>query len=218
MNRKFSFNSPPPCGPPVRSRSLGSTARAGPRSLAPEGFNLHTRLRVGLGPPRLAGPRPAAQPPGLGPPAAARAPSLPSLPAGGALRRPSALRRSAHPLPAERCSLGPQSVTCSARRARAGADRQTDRHSSFAGGRRPWPAGEEPRARVGGLRGWGPWRGRGWVRVRRVGDCVAPRNPLGLTPYQLRLGRLWGSAGGARGLERDLPHRGHPHNQGPVPA
>ncbi|OBS70063.1 hypothetical protein A6R68_01397, partial [Neotoma lepida] len=79
-------------------------------------------------------PRPAAQPPGLGPPAAARAPSLPSLPAGGALRSPSALRRCAHPLPAERCSLGPQSVTCSARRARAGTDRQTDTPASQQAG------------------------------------------------------------------------------------
>jgi hypothetical protein len=36
---------------------------------------------------------------------------------------------------------------------------------------------------------------------------VAPRNSLGLT---LRLGRFGGQLGGARGLERNLPQRGHP--------
>ncbi|KAM7325347.1 hypothetical protein ACRRTK_015600 [Alexandromys fortis] len=55
--------------------------------------------------------------------------------AAPSLRRPSAHRRCAHPLPAERCSPWPQSVTCSARRARAGADG----HPSFSGGQCPWP-------------------------------------------------------------------------------
>lgn len=129
-NRKFSFNSLPPSEPPVRSRSVGSPARAGPRSLAPEGFNLHTRRRAGLGPPGPAGPRPAAQPPGLGPPAAARAPSFPGLPAGGAFPPPSLRPPPLCPPPARRALLPVAAVTCSARRARAGADG----HPSFLGG------------------------------------------------------------------------------------
>lgn len=129
-NRKFSFNSPPPSGPPVPSRSLGSTARTGPRCFAPEDFNLHTRRRVGPRPRGSQVPAPPCSLPASGP--QSRPETRASPRAGGRAApslRPPSLRRCAHPLPAERGSPRRQSVTCSARRARAGADRQTDRQT-----------------------------------------------------------------------------------------
>lgn len=72
---------------------------------------------------------------------------------------------------------------------------------------------------MGGLSGSGSRRGRGWVRVMRVGGCVTPSEFAWVfNPLALRLGRLWGSAGRARGLKRDLPHQGHSDSQGPVPT
>ncbi|KAM4874045.1 uncharacterized protein RHO17_008673 [Thomomys bottae] len=116
---------PPPFSAPQSVRTLwelgGSEhspgSAASPRS--PEDFNLHTcwpprrpraprarrpgkseRSRLSGPLPRCTG-RPPRQPPHFGPPSPGRSPEAPDLPqcsSGGALRRPSALRRCAHPL------------------------------------------------------------------------------------------------------------------------
>lgn len=54
--------------------------------------------------------------------------------------------------------------------------------------------------------------------MRVGGGLCDPSEFAWVNSLALRLGRLWGSAGGARGLKRDLPHQGHPDSQGPVPT
>lgn len=184
-SRKFSFNPPPPplASPPTWSRELGSWEAPSPAG--PAASPLRKALictlachcaaspqpgrPVGLGRVGLPGLRPRPRPrhlPSLGPelrpePHGSRPP--PASRAGGALRRPSALRRCAHPL-AERELVTPSSepVTCSAP-PRTRAEVALTPAALSEG--RPWPgrSGEDLGARVGGLRGGGRGTPRGKI-------------------------------------------------------
>lgn len=150
------------------------------------------------------GPEPRPEPRGLRPPPARRA--------GGALRRPSALRRSAHPLArasAANSFLEPVYLL------RAAADTCEGRPVPAAPSRgppRPGPSGEALCALVGGRQGAGSggWSlGKTWglgpgsaARVGR-GDwggewgAVGSGNRLWLTPYDPRRGDYRGQFRGS---------------------